>query len=246
VANYEHLLLLKQGVSHWNEWRRKHLHTPIDLVRADLRGLRLRWVDLRDADLSGADLSQACLQGADLRWANLAQANLTQTDLQGATLSFANLQAANLAQTNFRAADLRAAQLQSASLETADFSGAILSESDLTSADLHRLELPGNNLTESEFIAPATTTNEPLAPSLPVDADLAELTLEQFNLIEEDAPESEPVEKTTYVQDDTLHDWHQPPETPSQNGALPGWASLDPSSDANTLEDWINSYDDYP
>lgn len=235
MANYEHLLLLQQGVSQWNEWRRQHLHYPIDLVRADLRGMRLRWIDLRDADLRGADLTQANLQGADLRWANLAQANLTQADLQGATLSFANLQAANLEQTNFRAADLRAAQLQATILETADFSSAILSESDLTSTDFIKLDLPSTNLTESELITTSSFGNE-----------LA-MSLDQVSFLQNDSLESDAIDKTTESQNDTLKDWQSSAPQVSSNHEVPS-LNLGNSgqgsdwSESNTLADWIKSY----
>ncbi len=49
MANEEHLRILKQGVTAWNQWREDHPNEIVDLYRADLT----------EANLSGADLSQA-------------------------------------------------------------------------------------------------------------------------------------------------------------------------------------------
>ena len=58
MADPEHLDLLKQGVSHWNQWRREN-----PAIQPTLSG-----ADLQDASLQGANLQGANLQDASLDW----------------------------------------------------------------------------------------------------------------------------------------------------------------------------------
>lgn len=41
MANHEHLTLLKQGPSVWNQWRLEHPEVHPDLAQADLQGANL-------------------------------------------------------------------------------------------------------------------------------------------------------------------------------------------------------------
>jgi uncharacterized protein YjbI with pentapeptide repeats len=86
MANDEHVGLLGQGATAWNEWRAKFNETP-DLSAAGLRAL----------DLSGFDLSRADLRSADFRGASLRDADLSGTHLEGANFFKAVLDGANLA-----------------------------------------------------------------------------------------------------------------------------------------------------
>jgi uncharacterized protein YjbI with pentapeptide repeats len=86
MPNDEHVALLVQGATAWNEWRAKFDGTP-DLSGAGLRGL----------DLSGFDLSRADLRSADLRGTNFCDADLSDTHLEGANFFKAVLDGANLA-----------------------------------------------------------------------------------------------------------------------------------------------------
>ena len=72
MANQEHLVLLKQEVGDWNEWRKEH---------RDIRP------DLRSANLTGADLRSANLNGADLRCQDLSKQDLSRANLRGASLN---------------------------------------------------------------------------------------------------------------------------------------------------------------
>jgi uncharacterized protein YjbI with pentapeptide repeats len=81
----EHVALLVQGATAWNEWRAKFDGTP-DLSGAGLRGL----------DLSGFDLSRADLRSADLRGTKFCDADLSGTHLEGANFFKAVLDGANL------------------------------------------------------------------------------------------------------------------------------------------------------
>jgi hypothetical protein len=92
MAKDEHVVLLKQGVDAWNEWRRENPDIRPDLSGADLFG----------ENLKGANLSGAHLDGADLRQANLIEADLGGADLDGARLNRANLTEAMMAGADLR------------------------------------------------------------------------------------------------------------------------------------------------
>jgi hypothetical protein len=97
MANPDHLALLNQSTSVWNEWRKEKRSIIVDPSGADLSEAKLSKANLCDAnlhktDLSGADLTAAYLSrsylgGADLSGAYLAGANLCGTDLSGADFS---------------------------------------------------------------------------------------------------------------------------------------------------------------
>jgi len=98
----------------------------IDLNRAALSDINLRYARLDRAHLNSADLSSANLRSAELAYAHLEAAHLTGADLSGADLSGADIDYAGL----------RGADLSSADLSNADLSSANLSSADLSSADL--------------------------------------------------------------------------------------------------------------
>jgi hypothetical protein len=139
MANKKHLNILKQGVSVWNEWRKKNKN-----VRPDLSGANLSKADLSKADLSGADLSGAILVGENLSGADLSGAILVGENLSGADLSGAILVGANLYGANLSKADLSKAILSKANL-----SGANLYEADLSGADLSGAILVRTNLSKA-------------------------------------------------------------------------------------------------
>jgi uncharacterized protein YjbI with pentapeptide repeats len=126
--------VLRQGVNAWNLWRKKFSNLRPNLQSANLNGLRLEGIDLREADLSSAtlqdcdlykanlsaavavgarlqrsDLSRSLLLGADLRLADLTEADFSGADLSGAVLAKCKLFGTNLVATNFCGADLREA-----------------------------------------------------------------------------------------------------------------------------------------
>jgi Pentapeptide repeats (8 copies) len=81
MANSEHLAQLKQGVEHWNKWRKENLDVLLDLNGANLF----------EANLTGAILFEANLFRATLREANLTEASLTRAILVDTQLNGANL-----------------------------------------------------------------------------------------------------------------------------------------------------------
>lgn len=64
MAKKEHLAILKNGFSAWNEWRKQESKDRPDLSNADFSRAKLSRADLSGAKLFGADLRNADLSGA--------------------------------------------------------------------------------------------------------------------------------------------------------------------------------------
>ena len=128
MANPEHLEILKQGISAWNEWRGEQ-HSE---VVPDLRGADLRDANLRLAYFSGADLSRAYLRRADLTGAILSSAYLKDADLYFADLRGTDLRGAYLGGAQLGGADLRGADLRGADLEYVRLGGTLFVNNDLS------------------------------------------------------------------------------------------------------------------
>ncbi len=109
MANAQHVAILKQGVTAWNDWQMQYGHGLPDLSGADFSG----------ADLVHADLVSVNLAGANLTGANLQSATLGEADLTGTVLAEADLSGANLAWTKLGEADLSRALLAGANLTRA-------------------------------------------------------------------------------------------------------------------------------
>ena len=159
MANKEHLLILKKGVTTWNKWRAKHKGIVPSLRRANLSGVDLRRANLKGADLIEADLIGTNLARANLRWADLERANLNGADLHSAKLLRANLHAANLIEANLIFAELYAADLDRAELKRATLAGAMLE-----AAFLRDTLVIGADLSDST-----------MADTVLVDVDLSEV-----------------------------------------------------------------------
>jgi uncharacterized protein YjbI with pentapeptide repeats len=98
---------------------------------ADLRGVNLSHVCLRDVYLRRADLSGANLVFADLTGAHLADAILTDADmgrviLNRAELNYATLTGAHLRQADLSSANLQYTNLAGARFHIADLRGTVL------------------------------------------------------------------------------------------------------------------------
>jgi len=161
MANPEHLRIFRQGVTAWNQWRRKHHSVQPDLSDADLREASLRSANLnnailRNANLEGANLGRAWLEGAVLRGAmprgahlfgaDLGKTDLREADLQDAQLWHARLEESDLAGANLFRADLRYSDLSRANLSRGDLRSANLASTKLLWTDLREANLRGANL----------------------------------------------------------------------------------------------------
>ena len=140
----DHISLLKEGVSRWNQWRREYPHirpTLYDLdfreagINPDLSGINFSNADLRNANLDGAilvranfhetNLGSATLRGANVQNANFCRTDLFCTDLSDADLTGANLQGSQLARTRFAWAKMIGCIIYGLSAWDLDLEGAI-------------------------------------------------------------------------------------------------------------------------
>lgn len=147
MATQEHLNVLYEGVSIWNEWRLQETVTRPDLTEATLRDADLTWANLRGAILRSADLITADLTEADLTEADLSEAHMRGASLRGANMDWAFLRGADL-----EGADLGGAVLNDANLSGANLTGADLSGAKLTGANLTGTNFFGANLTGAIFL----------------------------------------------------------------------------------------------
>lgn len=160
MANPEHLKILKQGVSVWNEWRKKNSKIRPDFLNAKLNGMNLGNVNFYNTNLGGAILNKANLAGAELIHAWLNQANL-----EGADLSHADLGSAYVGKANLSAANLSRARC----VET-DFDRATLSDVDFEGARLHRTNFRHAILSGANF------SGVHLAYAVLTEVDLSQVT----------------------------------------------------------------------
>lgn len=129
MAKQEHLDILKQGVTVWNQWRQENPKLQPDLSQTDLHEMDLRdanlsWMYLYGTNFMRATLIRVQLTGTHLHDANFYAAYLREDDLTGSFLS----------RTNFSRADLRGANLSKASIREVNFVGCILDEANLANA----------------------------------------------------------------------------------------------------------------
>lgn len=111
------------------------------------------------ADLSGVNLSHVCLRDVCLRIADLSGANLVFADLRGAHLADANFSNADMGRINLSAAELRHANLSGAHMREADLSGANAHYSNLQDTRLHRANLKSTIL-HGARMDPATVLSD--------------------------------------------------------------------------------------
>jgi hypothetical protein len=143
MANPQHVAILDEGVTIWNQWRKNQ---PDE--EPDLSGLNLREEDLRGINLSHTNLRGVNLIGADLRGANLIRASLFKADLREA----------NLFRTNLLEADCREAKLNRASLVETNLRGADLTGCSIYGISVWNVQLHG--ATQSNLII--TDSSEPV------------------------------------------------------------------------------------
>lgn len=104
VKAYE---LLKSDPAAFRAFLKENVGQPVNLKKADLRGL-----DLSQMDLTGADLSYCQLEGA-----NFKESNLMNASFIGANIKSADFSRANLTNTDFNKANATGALFQDAILK---------------------------------------------------------------------------------------------------------------------------------
>ena len=142
MANSHHLMILKQGVDAWNQWR----SNASDAARPDLFGADLINSDLQDVNFSKTDLTNAQLNNANLANADFSDALLSHTVLRGA-----NLENADLLNANLPSAYLEGISLKNAGLMGASFRGANLSDANLANAKFWITNLAQAKLLNADF-----------------------------------------------------------------------------------------------
>ena len=147
MADSNHISILKDGTSVWNQWRKEHPDVRPKLENTDLSGVELEGVDLSGAFLTEAYLNYTKLAGANLRGAFLRGANLIGAHLEGAFLDGADL----------RLVDISEAYLTEASISGANLAASILTDSSLRGAQINngatlaRANLCGADLRDADF-----------------------------------------------------------------------------------------------
>lgn len=117
----DQIVLLKDNVEKWNQWRQENPKRVANLRYADLKGLNLTNADFDRIDLTEANLSGAILNGATFRRANLTEVNLSKT---------------SLIDCDFSGADLREVDLSGAILQGVNLSGCRLYKTNLSQAQI--------------------------------------------------------------------------------------------------------------
>jgi uncharacterized protein YjbI with pentapeptide repeats len=123
-----HYAILKQGVEHWNNWRRTAPSTRPLLFGLDLRKEALGLPDLNSVDFANANLIESKLMEMSLIRANFHEANLGGADLFHADLTEANFCRTDLYRTNLSDAILHGANLQGTQLAMTNLTGSKLKE----------------------------------------------------------------------------------------------------------------------
>lgn len=145
-----------------------------DLSDANLRGLKMGWLNFSKCNFEGADLSDATLTRCDLSGAHLYKAILRDATLNGANLENAILTGADLAgvksavSANFANASLRSANLSYANLQGAEFRHAVLDSADLTGTVFIEGGLEAKGLTQRQIaLAKADESAPPVIDGVP-------------------------------------------------------------------------------
>lgn len=134
MANAEHILILKRGVTEWNRWQASTNHSVADLSGADLTGMKLNGVDFLRTNLKGTTLTKTQLEHAHLKDANLTGATLDRTNLEHVNARGAIFDEIVANKPNFEVSTLRGARFRRAQLSEARFHRAYLRDSDLSDA----------------------------------------------------------------------------------------------------------------
>src|SRR5262249_55422735 len=174
--NLERQLELQGYLDRWNfqsdHGRRRGPFHSVALQEADVSWLAAQMrgaagtvpnLHLEGADLGGVQLAGIALREAHLEGANLGGADLTRADLRGAHLARAALGTAHLEEAALQGAHLEGVYLGNAHLEGAYLSDADLARADLRGAHLEGVSLEGAHLARADlrgaFVDVATNFN---------------------------------------------------------------------------------------
>lgn len=138
------------------------------LQAADLSGLRLASIHLRNRDLTSVRLVDADLTRADLRGSLLDDARLGAARLSYASLAEVHCARASFFRVQMFGADLQGVQARNCDFEEADLRGASLANADLRGARFVNADLRGADLrgavVERDALAGAVTDGSTVLP----------------------------------------------------------------------------------
>lgn len=155
MANPAHVDILRQGVSVWNDWRRKNPDIVPDLKSVNFADVfasstgsrkssaRKAQVRLQAINLKGAQLDRAVIDNVDLREADLSGASLRFIRAQNCDMHRATLVKADLTSANLTGADLSHVAATAAQFIGAKLNSANLNKANLSSADIRLANLTG-------------------------------------------------------------------------------------------------------
>jgi uncharacterized protein YjbI with pentapeptide repeats len=197
MANHQHISLLEQGVSIWNEWRENNANILPNLQEANLSNM-----DLRNANFSNLNLTKTNFYNSDLNNVDLRNANLENANFRGANLNDANFEGANIDYVIFKqtiitpttilekkgriVAEILDRETIIMDFREIDLSKTNLFQANLSGLDLSKANLRGANLTEANLskteLREVDLSNANLYRANLSDAYLFKANLQQANL----------------------------------------------------------------
>nr|WP_321486480.1 restriction endonuclease [uncultured Draconibacterium sp.] len=139
--------IIKKGPSFYKKWRAKNPNEELDFSNADLSGLNLYDLNIRDKeqyyilDLSGSNFSNSNLEGAVLRLINLENSDFSNANLINS--SFAK---SNCCNCKFNGSNLTKSSFARGKISNSNFENSILDYSDFTASEMLNLNLKNASL----------------------------------------------------------------------------------------------------
>ena len=121
MANPDHIRILKQGVTAWNEWRQTHPDIVPDLREAKFGAFRMEGYDLSHCDMRNMRIDSCFLGNL-----NLSSANLQGVGINNTVLSNINLTDADMSRINIRGSILNGVNMDGADLREAVFVSLVI------------------------------------------------------------------------------------------------------------------------
>lgn len=167
---------LNKGAVAWNQWRKLHAPSEINLDGAEFSGIDFSHYDFSKISLRNTIITHCNFKSADLIWANCEGSQLQHNDFSHAKLIATNLTRCDLSGSQLRLANMLTANTTQAKLENIDFEGQ-----DISGLMLRDVSLAGSNLTAQQ-LARVDLTNANLTGANLQDADLTNALLVGANL----------------------------------------------------------------
>lgn len=168
---------LKKGAVAWNQWRKRHAPSEINLDGVEFTGVNFNHYDLSKISLRNACITHCTFKSADLILANCEGSQLRHNDFSQAKLIATNLTRCDLSGSHLRLANMLTANTTQAILENIDFEGQ-----DISGLMLRDVSLAGSNL-KAQQLARVDLTNTNLTGANLQETDLTSALLTGASLI---------------------------------------------------------------